>query len=277
MATRAYGVPTAYPMLREALDPSLRTLPDAQIENLFTGSAIEAADVEGLFADIGSAFTSATRAVGRALPQIAQVALPIAQAALPIVGTAFGGPVGAALGGVAGQALGALAQPRGAPPPAGAVPAPPGAPAGNPAAGLLQALGDPRTLQALVATALGRAGTPTVPVGASGTPTPIGAFANLLSTLGAKAFGQAEAAAIPSGQLPTYLYREGVLTVDPASPEQRAERLMELLGETVVPPPRAPRATVSRMTEADEFYDELDEAELLEMIEDEGADLELDE
>jgi hypothetical protein len=116
-------------------------------------------------------------------------------------------------------------------------------------------------------------GTPNVP----GTQAPVSAVASALSTLAAKAFSQAEAAAIPSGQLPQYLYREGVLAVDPGSPEQRAERLMEVLRETVPRPPTIRRAMPLRTTESDEFYDELDAAELLELIEEEGADLELDE
>lgn len=275
MAPLPYSVPTSYPSLREALNPSLRYLNDEQIEGLFANSDIEAADVEGFLSDIGSAFSSAGRAVSRALPQVAQVALPIAQAALPIVGTAIGGPVGGAIGGIAGQALGALAQPRGGAPPAGLPAGRPAAPAGSPAAGqLLQLISDPRLLQSLVSMILGGAGTSAIPV--AGKQVPPAAFANALSTLGAKAFGQAEAIATPSGQLPEYLLVEGAPVVDPGAPEQRAFRLMELLGEGVTPPPRAPRARRLGMTEADEFYDELDAAELLELI-DEGADIELDE
>jgi hypothetical protein len=267
-------MPTRYSNFREALNPSLgQGLTDEQIESLFVHSAIEAADVEGFFSDLQ-----------RVLPQVAQVALPIAQAALPIVGTAIGGPVGGAIGGVASQALGSLAQPRRppppagappAPPPAGAPPAPPGLAAGSPAAGqLLQLLGDPRTLQSLLSMALGPStGTPNVP----GTQAPVSAVASALSTLAAKAFGQAEAAAIPSGRLPEYLYREGVLAVDPGSPEQRAERLMEVLRETVPPPPTVGRGVHLQVTEASEFYDDRDDlanTELLLLLEEEGADLE---
>lgn len=272
-------MPSRYPNFRQALHPSLaESLTDEQIESLFVHSTIEAADVEGFFSDLG-----------RVLPQVAQVALPIAQAALPIVGTAIGGPVGGALGGVAGQALGALAQPRRPPaaappgqPPAAAPPpgaaAPPGLAAGSTAAGsILRLLGDPRALLSVIGMALGNsAGTPNVP----GAPAPASAVASALSTLAAKAFAQAEATAIPSGRLPEYLYREGVLAVDPGSPEQRAERLMEVLQETAPRPPTVRPGIRPQLTEADEFYDDRDDlanAELLLLLEEEGADLEFDE
>jgi hypothetical protein len=115
---------------------------------------------------------------------------------------------------------------------------------------------------------------------APGTQAPVSAVASALSTLAAKAFSQAEAAAIPSGRLPEYLYREGVLAVDPGSPEQRAERLMEVLQETVPRPPAVRRGIAPQMTEASEFYDDRDDlanSELLLLLEEEGADLEFDE
>jgi hypothetical protein len=136
-------------------------------------------------------------------------------------------------------------------------------------------LGQPSVTQALMSMVLGpRAGSPTVPVGPSGTEIPVSAFANLIGRLASKAFSQTEAWMTPSNSLPTYLYQEGVLAVDPANPDQRAERLMELMQEGV---PRRTRAMQRQLTEADEFYDELDAAELIELIDAEEGDFEFDE
>jgi hypothetical protein len=120
--------------------------------------------------------------------------------------------------------------------------------------------------------ALGPAGRKDVPVGAAGTPVPVSAFASLLSVLGSRAFGQSEASTEPSEMLPAYLYKEGELAVDPAVSEQRAARVLELLDEAVVAfPPRR-----SMLTEADEYYDVIDIAEL-DSVDLEGGDLEFDE
>jgi hypothetical protein len=123
--------------------------------------------------------------------------------------------------------------------------------------------------------ALGPAGAKNVPVGPGGTAVPVSAFANLLSTLGSRAFGQAEAAAQPSEALPRYLYKEGAIAVDPAIPEQRAARLLELLGEAAEAEALAVPRRLSMLTEADEYYDELDITEL-ESFDLEGNDFELD-
>jgi hypothetical protein len=120
--------------------------------------------------------------------------------------------------------------------------------------------------------ALGPAGRTSVPVGTASVPA--SAFANLLGQLGSRAFGQAEAAAEPTEALPGYLYKEGALAVDPAAPEQRAARLLEILGEAVpLPPIRTKPGTM--FTETDEYYDSLDIAEL-DLLEMEGGDLEFD-
>jgi hypothetical protein len=123
--------------------------------------------------------------------------------------------------------------------------------------------------------ALGPVGNKNVSVGPAGTSVPVSAFANLLSTLGARAFGQAEAAAEPSEALPGYLYNEGTLAVDPAVPEQRAARLLELLGEAEESEALAVPGRISMLTEADEYYDAVDIADL-DSVDLEGNDLELD-
>src|SRR5262249_8447453 len=141
-----------------------------------------------------------------------------------------------------------------APAPAAIAPAAPGVSSTNPAGVLLGLVQRPEVIQALMSMALGSAGRKDIPVG--NTAVPVSAFANLLSVLGSKAFGQAEALAEPSESLPEYLYREGTLLADPAERSQRAAVLLERLGEAAMPTARP--ITVRRMvTEVDEYYDEL--------------------
>jgi hypothetical protein len=92
---------------------------------------------------------------------------------------------------------------------------------------------------------------------------PVSAFANLLGVLGQRAFAQAESVQPAREGFPEYLYRDRELTVDPVSPEQRAERLMELLNEGAA----VRRRLAARLTEADEFYSEYDEFEELDLAE----------
>jgi hypothetical protein len=194
-----------------------------------------------------------------------------AQTALPGVmqgasqGAAFG-PYGMLVGGAIGGAQSLLGsggkraaapRPRPARPPAPvAAPAPPpaapamspgappslAAPAGqplgtNPAAQLLMAVQDPRTLQALAALVAGAAGRQQIPVGQTSVePT---AFLNLLGSLSA----QAAAAAPPSGDGTHEYLRggDGEYAWDVASPDARAHALLVHLH-------RAPRTAPSRAT-----------------------------
>ena len=205
----------------------------------------------------------------------------IIAAAAPVIASAAGGggvtgTLASALPAIAGLAGGGGGQPappqtRPAPPAGGGSrPAPP-AGAKNPAGVLLGLLQRPELTQSLMSMALGSAGRQDVAVG--DTSVPASAFANLLSVLGSKAFGQAEAWAEPSEDLPDYLYTNGTLVVDPAAPTQRAARLLEMLGEVAVD---VPAPVTESFTEADEYYDSLDLAEL-DSLEMEGEDLEFDE
>jgi hypothetical protein len=272
-----------YPWIRSALESEYADLRAEDIEALLARNGINAAAMEGLFDDIGNF-------VKKAAPVVAQVA----GRALPgvISGATSGaalGPWGALGGAVLGGVTSALGGGKpGAPQPGGAPAAGPlGAissalPAlaglvgggGNPAGAILDAIRKPGFVQSLMAMALQGAGKKSVPMGAAGTPVPTSAVANVLSVLGSKAFAQAEAAAEPSEAYPVYLYKEGRLTLDPADSEQRAARVLELLGETAYVRP-APRST-PRYTEMDEFYDAIDIAEL-EEIELEAMDPELEE
>jgi hypothetical protein len=59
--------------------------------------------------------------------------------------------------------------------------------------------------------------------------------------------------------------------VDPAVPAQRAAVLLEMLGQAAARTPVAPRVSRPEFTEADEYYDALDMAEL-DFLEMEGND-----
>ncbi len=275
-----------FPRLRSALAPEYAELAPEDVEALLARNGINAAAMEAFFDwDAGKAFSSVGKAIRGAVSSAAPAVAQVAGRALPgiVSGAATGaalGPWGAlggallggvtsALSGSAGQPGGAAARPGGAPGPAGALgsiasaalPAVAGlvGGGGNPAGALLGLLQRPEVLQSLMSLALGPAGRKNVPVGASGTPVPVSAFANLLSILGSRAFGQAEASAAPSEALPSYLYKEGALVVDPADPVQRAAHLLEMLGEAAAIERSVPRR---KLTEADEYYDAIDIAEL---------------
>jgi hypothetical protein len=267
------------------------------LEAALAREGIDAPAMEGFFDDVGSFFKKAAPVVGqvaqRALPGIVSGATTGAAlgpwgalggaliggvtSALSSGGRTGGAPApsrggGGPLGAMAGAAAPALAGLAGGGGPLGAL-ASAAAPAmaglaggggGNSAGALLNVLRNPQVLQSLMSLALGSAGRQSVPVGASQTPVPTSAVANLIGQLGSRAFAQAEAAAEPSEALPAYLYKEGQLVVDPGAPEQRAARLLEMLSETTyTAPARVPSRPM--YTEADEFYDAIDIAELEEL------------
>lgn len=307
MSSRYLPEDDPYPLIRSALAPEFAALPAEDVEDLLESNGLRAEAMENFFSDVGHAFSSAAKAVApiatKALPGIISgAATGCALGPWGCLGGALIGGVGSALssGGGKPAAGGSSSSPVGAI--AGAIPAIAGAMGGgggvasgiaaalpaiaglvgggaggvagnksNPAGVLLGLMQNPSVQQALMSLALGSAGKKDVPVG--GTPVPASAFANLVGTLGTKAFTQAEATAEPSEDLPAYLYSNGTLTVDPAVPSQRAARLLEMLGEVSVRPSRIVRPA---FTEADAYYDELDLAEL-DMLEMEGADLEFDE
>lgn len=286
-----------YPWVRSAVRDEYAEMSAEDLETVLAREGIDAAAMEGFFDDVGSFIKKAAPVVG----QVAQRALPgivsgaTTGAALgpwgALGGALIGGvtsaissggrPGGAAaparagggpLGAIAGAAAPALAGLAGGAGPLGAIASAAG-PAlaglaggggGNVAGTLLNVLRDPQVMHSLMSLALGSAGRQTVPVGASQTPVPTSAVANLIGQLGSRAFAQAEAVAEPSEALPAYLYREGQLVVDPGAPEQRAARLLEMLSERTY---AAPRRVSSRpmYTEADEFYDAIDIAELEEL------------
>ena len=280
-----------YPNLREVLVAEYADLPPEDIKELLTRQGISAEDAEdfwGTLKDIGGT-------VARALPSL----LPVAGT---VVGTAFGGPVGAALGGTLGQlaggAIGSAVGGQPAAPGAG----PPGALAGlaSTAGGLFGAGGGgaagqllgviqrPEVLRALMSIVLGNAGRQNVPVGPPGNsmPVPVSAFANLLGSLANRAAAEHNVTGHAEAAVPLYLLNaRGEFCCDPAVPEQRAARLLELLHESDrlaamrsrAGGPResagreasrrwredAPEMRQAYVREQDEMYDELELAELL--------------
>jgi hypothetical protein len=310
MAARYLPEDDPYPLIRSALAPEFAALPAEDVENILESNGIRAEDMEGFFDDVGHAFSSAAKAVApiatKALPGIISgAATGCALGPWGCLGGALIGGVGSALSSGGGGKPAAGGSPVSAI--AGAIPAIAGAVGGgggggiasgiasalpaiaglvggaggaggaggktNPAGILLGLLQNSDVQKALMSLALGSAGRKDVPI--NGTPVPASAFANLVSTVGSKAFTKAEAVAEPSEDLPDYLYKNGSLLVDPAVPSQRAARLLEMLGEAAITPP-PPRVVRRTFTEADEYYDELDLAEL-DILETEGASFEYDE
>jgi hypothetical protein len=212
---------------------------------------------------------------GKGSPSASGIVGTLASAVPAIAGALGGGGgmasgIASALPAIAGLVGGGGSTPSAAATP-GAGTASPATPT-NPGGVLLGLVQRPEVMQSLMSMALGSAGRKDIPVG--NTNVPVSAFANLISTLGAKAFGQAEALAEPSESLPEYLYKEGKLQADPADPSERAAVLLQRLGEVAVAAPRA--VTRTGYGEADEYYDELDATEL-DLMEMEGAGYEFDE
>jgi hypothetical protein len=223
----------------------------------------------GIVSGIASALPAIAGAVGGGGGSGAGGIVSGIASALPAIAGAVGGAgAGAGGGGVASGIPSALPAIAGLVGGSGQTGAPDGGKT-NPAGVLLGLLQRPEMMQSLMSMALGPAGRKDVPVG--GTSVPVAAFANLLSALGSKAFAQAEAWAEPSEDLPDYLYKNGTLAVDPAVPAQRAAVLLEMLGQAAARTPVAPRVSRPEFTEADEYYDALDMAEL-DFLEMEGND-----
>lgn len=247
-----------YPAVRRLLAPDYQSMPAAEIEDLFYGmfgDRLSPEDVEFSLQNLGRDLAS----VGR------QVA-PIAAAAAPVVGTlagtAIGGPVGAALGGAvgsaAGQALGQVSQPQPAPRPNQPQPSAQGSarePAREPArrpgqrgrrpatsqpsalaapaaTQLAALLAHPSVQQSLLALLMGSAGRQSVQL--AGASVPVGAIANAVEVFAREAAAEYTTlhAAHPEAVPSSYLMDEsGTFLVDPASQDERALRVYELVSQ----------------------------------------------
>lgn len=237
--------PQEYEVVRALLRPEFRDLSDWELENRLAEvlSRLSPLEVEGFWDTVRRGLGT----VGRVAQQVAPAVLPMAGTAL---GTLVGGPAGAALGGTLGrlgaQALGGTRPAAAAPPSPTPAAAPPGATpgaAGGPVAAplpvgatsataqLLRLIQNPALLQALLGQLLGPLGQGTTPVGRESVPVPFGAFMNTLSSLANLAAAEAQkGTAVESLE---YLQdSQGNFLVDPANPEARAARLLELLQES---------------------------------------------
>ena len=144
---------------------------------------------------------------------------------------ALGGVLGGGVGGTAARTLGGLLGGSGT---AGvAQNALQGLFGGSGAASqLMSLLQRPETLQALAALGLGQMGRPSVQVGSQQTPVPTAGIANLIGQLANQA--ASEAAALSDGVESSLRYmmdEAGEYVGDPASEQERAARLWELLNE----------------------------------------------
>lgn len=241
----------SYPEVRQILAPDYATAPASEVERALA-EAFGDIDPEALEDFLGS-LKAFGRHIGRRAPQI------LSGAATGAGTGAVAGPWGAAIGALLGAGAGALTgggssgsgrrRPRRRPPRAqpGARPATgpaprqrgrargparPAAPAANPAAAaLLQTLLRPEVMQALLSMAAGTRGRQTVRIGQTGVP--VAAVANAVDELAQAAALAHHAAVGARGEdAPEYLVGpEGELLVDPASPEQRAAVVLELIAE----------------------------------------------
>jgi hypothetical protein len=224
-----------YRGVREALAPSLRGLPNRAIETVFAAQGLQARAVEDFWDSLGNVVASALPVVGGAVGSIIA----------PGVGTAIGAGLGSAAGGALHSAIGSGQNPA---PPNPTYPAAPYQVPGQAvssqqaSAQLLQLLSQPQLLQALIQMLMGGAGSPTVPVRAPAPPgtaapataVPVSAFTNLLSTLATQASEAYNAERGFSSSPAPFQYGAGPFgsSVDLASPESRAEALMNLLRES---------------------------------------------
>lgn len=243
------AIDSPYDILRRILKPEFQNLSDAQINSLLQNvlSRMSPEEVEGFWDTVKSLGKGVLGAAQQAAPKV----LPMAGGAL---GTLVGGPVGTAMGAQLGQIAGKFmagppsaatgAAPQPAPPqpaPGAAVsaaaPIPPG---GTSAVGQLMSLiQNPAFLQSLLAHALGPAAQKTVSVGAQGTPASIGSLMNALSSLAGLVAREAAESYPETESLETTAYLQdasGAFVADPADPDSRSQRLLQLLHEA--PPPQ---------------------------------------
>lgn len=222
----------AYPRIRAVLGPEYRRRSDSQIEALVAEAEMDPESLESFLGTLGK--------IGQAVARAAPAVLPVAGAAL---GTVIGGPagtaVGGALGNMAGQAVGRATARGGAAAPHPQQGARPQAAAGlgsggSPAAAqLLQIIQRPEIQRALMAMVMGQPGRRSFPI--AGAQVPTAALAGLVGTLANQAVAEYSAAVPPPAGGAAYLYDyAGEAMGDPALPEARAARLLELLHEADV-------------------------------------------
>lgn len=238
--SRAIGSNADYAEVRQVLSPEYQDLSAAEIEQLFQkmfGDSLTPEDLEGFFSRIGRGLAK----VGRKVAPVAATLAPIAGSA---VGTLVGGPAGTAIGGAlgaaAGKALSGATQRRTARRRPRRSRSRRGAPRGQrqrfsraqaspSAARLTGLLANPQVQQALMSLLMGSAGRQSVRI--AGESVPVGAIASTIEVLAREA--AAEHSALQPGETASsYLLDDyGEFLVDPASQEERAALIYELIEE----------------------------------------------
>lgn len=219
-----------YELVRGLLSPEYANMSEQNFEVV----------VDELFSNMSEAqaedFMSALKSIGNVVAGV----LPTVGT---IVGSIYGGPAGGAIGGTLGQVVGGVASKAINTPARNAgKPSTTQKPVAVGAGGvsdtskaILSLVQNPQFIQSLLGAIIGSAGKTSVQVGASAKEADIGAFANALEHLAGRLREELDEAAgsEASERLPEYLYNDdGELACsDPASPEERAEALLGLLGE----------------------------------------------
>jgi hypothetical protein len=224
------GVNTDIDVIRRALGPGYMDLTDSQIIRLVNSNLARMSpeEIEG--------FWDTVKNVGKKVGGFAKQAAPVI---LPIAGTALGAYLGSPqIGAMVGQAgaqlvSGSKKQPKTAvpPPPVGA-PVPSG---GSSAVNQLMALvRNPTFLQTLVGQSIGGTGQQNVSRSSQApmTQIPFGALMSALGSLANTAAIEAANLLEEDEEVTGYLRDEyGNFTCDPANPDERAQRVLQLIRE----------------------------------------------
>lgn len=196
------------------------------------GPARDIGNILGTVTNVAGQFSPAGRLGAGLAPAISGLAGGGGRGAAGAAVSALGSLLGGGTAGTAVNALGGLlggGQGGGG----GALSALSGLFGGSSAASqLLSALRRPETMQALAALGLGKVGRDKIPVGSAQTPVPVAGIANLIGQLANQA--AAEAAALSDGAESALYYmmdQTGEYVGDPASEQERAARVWELLNE----------------------------------------------
>lgn len=229
MADWSQSAPSVY----ASMAPAYQELPREQVEQVVEsvfGPGTTLAMAEGFFDDVGHALSSVGRSVGSVASKAAPGVLSGAMAGAPL------GPWGMLAGGLLGGVGSALTSSGGAAPArtapgggsgatgaAAGLPVIPAMGAGTGSTGaiaqLLSALGSPTVRTALTSMLMGPAGRRTAPA-VTGQQVPVGAIANLLGMLAARASAEWEASTPYLGE--DYLDAYVEPSFDTADPEARS-------------------------------------------------------
>ena len=233
--------------VRGLLAAPYRSMPDSDIDQLLEQAFSE------MTADQIEGFWDTVRNVGAT---VAPIALPAAGAA---VGTLIGGPAGTAIGASVGRAGAQFVSGRPPVAPGGPAQPSPGQaaastvpPGGNRALNdLIALLSSAEFQKILAAQVFGQMGRQSVQVGPGGADV---SFPSIMNALAQLASGASAAAGAPPSVDQTAYLRDsyGSYVADPANPDERAIRVVELLRESrnAAARPQSPESVTAWMAEA---------------------------